>query len=122
MSFQRGRIGIGGALKPRFQVPDDPDEDKNDGCECCATYTLLAINLPLMLSGVAFIILGIWTLSNRCNQRTLLKDPRYVLERKVVAIYELHREADFLNLHTPPIIQFSTHCSVLPGSGVIHHY
>ena len=49
--------------QPKLVVSDE--ETYEDGTECCAQYTLLAINLPLILFGIAFIVLGVWTLANR---------------------------------------------------------
>ena len=50
--------------QPRLVVSDAEDEYE-DSSECCAQYSLLAVNLPLILFGVAFIVLGAWTLANR---------------------------------------------------------
>ena len=50
--------------QPKLVVSSDEDSFE-DSSECCAQYSLLAINLPLILFGVAFIVLGAWTLANR---------------------------------------------------------
>ena len=49
--------------QPKLVVSDE--DTYEDGTECCAQYALLAVNLPLILFGVAFIVLGVWTLANR---------------------------------------------------------
>ena len=51
--------------QPKLVVSSDAEETYEDSTECCAQYSLLAINLPLILFGVAFIVLGAWTLANR---------------------------------------------------------
>ena len=51
--------------QPKLVVSSDAEDTYEDSTECCAQYSLLAINLPLILFGVAFIVLGAWTLANR---------------------------------------------------------
>lgn len=41
----------------------DLDYEPLDHYECCAQWSLLVVNLPLMLIGIAFIIVGVWTMS-----------------------------------------------------------
>lgn len=40
-------------------------EEEEDWCECCAQWSLLLTNIPLMLIGLALVVLGSWTLSER---------------------------------------------------------
>ena len=49
----------------------DTDPEPNDSYECCAQWSLLLLNLPLMLIGISFVILGVWTLENKSYMEAL---------------------------------------------------
>ena len=43
----------------------DTDPEPSDSYECCAQWSLLFLNLPLMLIGISFVILGVWSLTEK---------------------------------------------------------
>ena len=40
-------------------------DEEEDGMECCAQWALLLFNIPLLLIGIALIVVGGWTISDR---------------------------------------------------------
>ena len=41
------------------------EEEDADGCECCLQWSLLLFNIPVLLIGIALVVLGAWTMADR---------------------------------------------------------
>ncbi len=52
-------------MRNRLKTLKGVEEDDEDPYECCAQWSLLLTNLPVLLIGAALVALGSWALSER---------------------------------------------------------